>query len=75
MLFILDKGFQVKINEDEVVAKPTRLIFTKTENTQGTDRAIRPYIYQTESDGVKVFFECRIYNKYTISRRRKSGTR
>ena len=53
--FILDKGFQVKINGDEVVAKPTRLIFTKTENTQGTDRAIRPYIYQTEYDGVKVF--------------------
>ena len=53
--FILDKGFQVKINEKQVVAKPTQLIFAKTKNTQGTDSAIRPYIYQTENEGVNIF--------------------
>ena len=53
--FILDKGFEVKINDKRVEAKPTKLVFNKTENTQGTDAAIRPYIFQTESDGVKVF--------------------
>ena len=53
--FILDKGFEVEINNKRVEAKPTELVFHKTGNTQGTDTAIRPYIYQTESDGVKVF--------------------
>ena len=53
--FILDKGFEVQINGERVVAKPTNLIFDKTEQAQGTDIAIRPYIFQTESDGVKVF--------------------
>ena len=53
--FILAKGFEVKINNRKVEAKPTRLVFNKTENTQGTDTAVRPYIFQTESDGVKVF--------------------
>ena len=44
--FILDKGFEVKINGERVVAKQTKLIF---------DETIKPYIFQTESDGVKVF--------------------
>ena len=53
--FILDKGFKVEINGVPVKAKPTKLILDKTKNVRGTDTAIRPYIYQTESDGVKVF--------------------
>ena len=53
--FILDKGFQVKINENKVEAKPTQLISSKTNNTHGTDRVIRPYVYQTHYDGVDVF--------------------
>lgn len=31
------------------------MIFHKTGNTQGTDTAIRPYIFETEIDGVEVF--------------------
>ena len=53
--FILDKGFEVIINDKRVEAKPTKLVFNKTQNIQGTDTAVRPYIFQTESDGVKVF--------------------
>ena len=44
--FILDKGFEVEINGERVVAKPTKLIF---------DQIIKPYIYQTEINDVKVF--------------------
>ena len=44
--FILGKGFEVQINGKPVEAKPTRLVFNDK---------IKPYIYQTESDGVKVF--------------------
>ena len=53
--FILDKGFEVEINGEQVEAKPTKLIFAKTDKTQGTDIAIRPYIFQADIDGVKVF--------------------
>ena len=44
--FILGKGFEVQINGKPVEAKPTRMVFNDK---------IKPYIYQTESDGVKVF--------------------
>ena len=44
--FILDKGFQVKINDEWADPKPTKLVFNEK---------IKPYIYQTENDGVKVF--------------------
>ena len=53
--FILDKGFEVEINSERVVARPTKLIFNKTENVKGRDTAIRPYIFQAEIDDVKVF--------------------
>ncbi len=49
--FILDKGFRVEVNDVRVVPEPTKLVF----NEQGTDTAIRPYIYQSEVDGVSVF--------------------
>ena len=44
--FILNKGFEVEINDKRVEAKPTKLIFDKT---------IKPYIYKTEIDDVEVF--------------------
>ena len=44
--FILDKGFEVEINDKWVDPKPTKLVFNEK---------IKPYIYQTENDGVKVF--------------------
>ena len=44
--FILNKGFEVEINGKQVEAKPTKLVFNEK---------IKPYIYQTENDGVKVF--------------------
>ena len=53
--FIIDKGFEIKINKKRVVPKPTKLVFVKTGNKRGTDTAIRPYIFQTESDGVDIF--------------------
>ena len=53
--FILDKGFQVKINGNEVEAKTTKLIFDAVEEVEDTDIAIRPYIFETEDDGVKIF--------------------
>ena len=44
--FILGKGFEVQINGKPVEAKPTKLVFNEK---------IKPYIYQTEINGVKVF--------------------
>ena len=44
--FILDKGFEVKINGKPVETKSTKLVFNEK---------IKPFIYQTEFDGVNVF--------------------
>lgn len=52
--FIIDKGFQVKINGDVVKPRPTRLVFTK--KTARTKRpGIQPFIFKTKADGVEVF--------------------
>ena len=53
--FIMDKGFEVKINGDEVKPKPTRLIFNKSLPGRNTT-SIRPFIFKTRTDdGVEVF--------------------
>ena len=44
--FIIDKGFEVEINGKLVEGKSTKLVFNEK---------IKPYIYQTHVDGVKVF--------------------
>jgi len=44
--FILNKGFEIKINDERIEAKSTKLVFNEK---------IKPYIYKTESDGVEVF--------------------
>ena len=53
--FILNQGFQVEVNKQRVIPKPTKLVFVESSNEKGTDTAIRPYIYQAEVDGVSVF--------------------
>ena len=44
--FILDKGFEVIINDRRVETKPTKLVFNEK---------IKPFIYQTKVDNVDVF--------------------
>jgi hypothetical protein len=53
-VLIIEKGFRVKINGDVVKPRPTRLIFDKKLG-RGKKEGIRPYIFRTESNGVKVF--------------------
>jgi hypothetical protein len=52
--FIVEKGFEVKINEDVVKARPTRLVFSKGGEGTKIPR-IQPYIFKTRIDGVHVF--------------------
>ena len=52
--FIIDKGFEVKINGDAVKPRPTKLIFNERPGGKRT-AAIQPYIFKTNSDGVDVF--------------------
>ncbi len=53
--FIIDKGFEVKINGEAVKPRPTSLIFSK--RLQGKKApAIQPFIFKTKTDdGVEVF--------------------
>jgi len=52
--FIIDKGFEVKINGHAVKPRPTRLVFSEKAGGKGAP-AIRPFIYKTKRDGVEVF--------------------
>ena len=56
--FIIDKGFQAKINGNVVEGKTTELIFTAIEDSENVLPAIRPYCYKTEANGVSIFLEC-----------------
>jgi hypothetical protein len=53
-VFVLDRGFQVKINGDAVKPRPTRLIFDKTPRKPKNER-IQPFIFRAKTDGVNVF--------------------
>lgn len=52
--FILDKGFQVKINGDIVKPRAPRLIFNKNMR-KPKQQGIRPFIFRSNTDGVEVF--------------------
>ncbi|MFO8014556.1 MAG: ATP-binding protein [Phycisphaerae bacterium] len=49
--FIIDKGFEVKVNGEAITPKPTKLAFVPPSKGKG----IRPFIYKTKTDGVAVF--------------------
>lgn len=49
--FIIHKGFEVTVNGVKVVPKPIELHFDDSRNK----KAIRPFIYKAEVDGVKIF--------------------
>jgi len=49
--FIINKGFEVKVNGDVIKPRPTELRFEVGEGKT----AIRPFIYETTIDGVEVF--------------------
>lgn len=53
-VFIIDKGFRVKINGDVVKPRPTRLIFDKKPRRQKKE-GIRPFIFRTKTNGIEVF--------------------
>ena len=52
--FIIEKGLKVTVNGVKVDPRPTKLIFSKQKfGKEG--RSIKPFIFQSESDGVKIF--------------------
>lgn len=51
--FIIDKGFEVRINKNLVKPRPTKLIFTKTLGEKMA--AVRPYIFKAKIGGVDIF--------------------
>lgn len=53
-VFIIDKGFQVRINGDVVKPRPTRLIFDR-KLRRPKKEGIRPFIFRTTTEGVEVF--------------------
>jgi len=56
--FIMDKGFEVKINGNEVKPQHAKLIFNPKRKKAP---AIQPYIFRTKSQGVEVFLAVGFY--------------
>lgn len=53
--YIIDKGFEVKINGDVVKARPTPFVFNKKPRRRNSE-GIQPFIFKTRTaDGVDVF--------------------
>lgn len=46
--FIIEKGFRIQINGQQIKPRPTKLVFSE-------ESGIQPFIYRTTSDGVDVF--------------------
>lgn len=53
--FIIEKGFEVKINGKTVKPRPTHLIFSKKTSSKKGSQSIQPFIWKTEVDDVEVF--------------------
>lgn len=53
--FIIDKGFEVKVNGTPVKPRPTRLIFDRKSRSRKMP-AVQPFVFKTKTDdGVDVF--------------------
>jgi histidine kinase/DNA gyrase B/HSP90-like ATPase len=53
--FIINKGFEVSINDELVEPRPTKLVFTASIAKRRAQSTIAPFIYKTKADGVDVF--------------------
>jgi hypothetical protein len=53
-VFIIDKGFRVKINGEVVKPRATKLVFNK-KTERGRKDAICPFMFRTKIDDVEVF--------------------
>jgi len=51
--YIIDKGFEVKINGESVKPRTTKIVFDSRAGKKIP--SIRPYIFKTTTDGVEVF--------------------
>jgi len=52
--FIIDKGFEVRLNRRVIKPRPTKLVFDK-KMRRGKRAGIQPFIFKTKTDGVEVF--------------------
>jgi hypothetical protein len=53
--YLIEKGFKVKINGDEVKRKPIKICFENPDDPKKKGRLIRPYIYESKFNDVEVF--------------------
>ncbi len=59
--YIIEKGFQIKVNGRAVLASTLETLFDKTDFEK--IEAIRPYVYEAEYDGVSVNLVMGLYEK------------
>lgn len=60
--YIIEKGFEIKINGREVIASTIQTLFDSV-SLKNNGSGIQPYIYEAESDGVSVRLMMGLYEK------------
>ncbi|MCE0497845.1 MAG: ATP-binding protein [Methylacidiphilales bacterium] len=53
--YLIEKGFRVRINGDEVKRRAIKICFESPENPKKKGRLIRPYVYESKFNDVEVF--------------------
>lgn len=53
--YLIQKGFEIKINGKLVKRKPVKICFEGKDHPRSSGQLIRPYLYQATFDGVDVF--------------------
>lgn len=53
--YIIDKGFDVYVNDALVKPRSIRLLFSTTKEKASLQHEIRPFVYETKHEGVEVF--------------------
>jgi hypothetical protein len=53
--YLLQKGFEVQINNKAIKRKPVKLCFEDQKNLQKKAALIRPFVYQATSHGIDIF--------------------
>jgi hypothetical protein len=53
--FIIDKGFRIFVNDDEIQARRIRLLFSNSKKPATSQYEIRPFVYEGNYYGIDIF--------------------
>lgn len=70
--YIIEKGFEIKINS-KIIQASTIQTLIDSDALKNDRNSIQPYIYETESDGVKVWLAMGLYEKLPTNKEQEDS--